>query len=292
MRIGFMMRNDPERIRFAKNNGFKSLELMVSPNDDFWPGSPDWEAKARDVAETCKVEGLRISCLASFYVNHLDGPDVEKNAQLVRDAIALAKVMHVGVVAGFAGKKMDAPLEDSLPLYKEVWREHSKLAADNGIKIAFEHCPMGPYHQPPGGNNCMCTPQMWEAGFNAIPGDAIGLEWDPSHLVCMFIDPVESIRRFGSRIYHVHAKDAKVHKDLLARDGVWSRGAIEHCFPGLGDTDWAACVKELLRQGYTSDMNIEGWHDGVYRNFDDGPRREDEGLIISLRWLEQFVVQD
>jgi sugar phosphate isomerase/epimerase len=133
---------------------------------------------------------------------------------------------------------------------------------------------------------------MWEACFDAVGSEALGLEWDPSHLICMFIDPVQSLRRFGSRVYHVHAKDAKVHRDLLARNGTWSPMTIEHCFAGLGDTDWGACIKEMRRQGYNGDLNIEGWHDDVFRNRKNGPQREDEGLVISLRYLERFVVQD
>ncbi|MDP8217356.1 MAG: hypothetical protein P9M03_01385, partial [Candidatus Theseobacter exili] len=65
----------------------------------------------------------------------------------------------------------------------------------------------------------------------------------------------------------------------------------EHCFPGLGDTAWNLCIKELIRQGYSGDLNIEGWHDLVYRNTEER-KKEDDGLIISFRHLEQFVVQD
>ncbi len=291
MRIGFMMRHDRERMEFAKKAGFRSVEFMVNPDNEFWPGKPDWQQKARDAKGEFDSFGLRISCIASFYVNHLDGPDVEKNHKVVRDTIALAKEMGVRVVAGFAGRKLDAPLEESVPLFKDVWTGHAKAAEDNGIKIAFEHCPMGPYNQPPGGMNCVATPWMWEACFDAVGSDALGLEWDPSHLVCMFIDPLQNLTRFGSRVYHVHAKDAKVHRFLLEREGIWARGVIEHCFAGLGDTDWGACIKELHRQGYTGDLNIEGWHDAVYRNHKDAKQMEDEGLINSLRHLEQFVVQ-
>jgi hypothetical protein len=48
----------------------------------------------------------------------------------------------------------------------------------------------------------------------------------------------------------------------------------------------------MRRQGYEGDLNIEGWHDDVFRDHKDGRRMEDEGLIIGLRCLEQFVVQD
>ncbi|MEP0766343.1 MAG: sugar phosphate isomerase/epimerase [Fimbriimonadia bacterium] len=292
MRIGFIMGFDEGRLKFAKENGFRSAEFAPQTDAPYRPGKPGWERKAKDVRAAFDAAGLRISCIAGFYVNHLDGPDVRAHKKLVRDVILLAEAMKVPVVGGFGGKKLNAPLEDSIPLFKKVWTEHAKFAEDHGVKIAFENCPMGPYHQPPGGNNCMCTPWMWEACFDAVGSNALGLEWDPSHLICMFIDPVQTLRKFGSRVYHVHAKDAKVNRDLLAANGVWSAGAIEHCFPGLGDTDWAECIKELRRQGYHGDLNIEGWHDAVYRDHPRGRKMEDEGLIIGLRHLEQFVVQD
>jgi hypothetical protein len=60
----------------------------------------------------------------------------------------------------------------------------------------------------------------------------------------------------------------------------------------------------LFRASYDSDLNIEGWHDPVYRDHDAlppadiklsttnrqaGQKLEDAGLLIAKRWLEQFV---
>ena len=127
--------------------------------------------------------------------------------------------------------------------------------------------------------------------LNLDHSEVIGLEWDPSHLICMFIDPVANLRKFGKRVYHVHAKDAHVNRDLLSQYGIWHPGVIEHCFAGFGDTDWNLCIKELLRQGYQGDLNIEGWHDSVYRDTENR-KLEDTGLILSFKYLSQFVVQD
>lgn len=287
MRIGFMMDYNRERMEFAKRQGFRSVELMVAPENGYFPGDPGWEGKADEVKAAFAAEDLRISCLAGFYVNHMDPAQEATNKEKTRGNILLAERMGVGVVAGFSGRILDEPLEASLPKFKEIWGEHAKFAEDHGIKIAFENCPMGQFCLPVGGNNMMCTPDMWEKAFNEVPSPALGLEWDPSHLICLFIDPAPTIKRFGKKIYHVHAKDAHIDRELMNRMGVWYPGAAEHCMPGVGDTDWAICIKELLRQGYTSDLNIEGWHDAVY----SGPR-EDEGLIIALRKLEQYVVQD
>lgn len=292
MRIGFMMGHDKERMQFAQESGFRSAELQVKLADPFFPGQPDWQQKADEMKADFDAHGLRTSCLAGFYVNHLD-PDAAENAQkLVRGSIELAERIGTPVVAGFAGKLRDEALEKSIPKFKEVWTPHAKFAEDHGVKIAFENCPMGWHHLPPNGNNCMCTPLMWEAGFNEVGSDALGLEWDPSHLIGLLIDPIANLRTWGKRVYHVHAKDAHTNQDLLARNGIFAPGTCEHCFPGLGDTDWGLAIKELLRQGYDNDLNIEGWHDQVFRGDEPGSQNEDTGLLISLKHLSQFVVQD
>jgi sugar phosphate isomerase/epimerase len=290
MKIGFMMAYDKERMLFAKDNGFGSAELRVNLDDEFFPGQPDWEKKAEEMKAAFDARGLRISCLAAFYGNHFDPGYAETGHKLVRGSIELAEKIGTPAVAGFSGKlPIDVKLEDNLPKFKEVWAEHARFAEDHGVKIAFEHCPMGWYHMPPGGNNCMCTPWMWERGFNEVGSDALGLEWDPSHLIGLLIDPVQSLREFGDRVHHVHAKDAHVHPEMLGKYGLFAPGVCEHCFVGLGDTNWGLCIKELVRHGYDNDLNIEGWHDQVYRDRKDGAKLEDHGLLISLKHLSQFV---
>jgi sugar phosphate isomerase/epimerase len=70
----------------------------------------------------------------------------------------------------------------------------------------------------------------------------------------------------------------------------------EHRFPGLGSCDWGQIVHELLRAGYDSDINVEGWHDPVFRNHAPdatsplrGRRLEDAGLDVARRTLEHYV---
>lgn len=308
MRVGFMSGYDPERIAFATQSGFGSVELMTPPGTDYLPGQADWQTKAARVKDAYARANLRISCIAGFYVNHMNPAKAEEFKTHTRAVIDLAKFLGVPVVAGFAGRLVDKPamdgigrmleqpLEDSVEPFKAIWGEHARYAEDRGIKIAFENCPMGNCHLPPGGNNCMCTPAMWEKCFDAVPSPALGLEWDPSHLICQMIDPIENLRTFGRKIYHVHAKDAKVNRWAIARYGIYAHGSIEHCHVGLGDTDWSQVVKELVRAGYTGDLNIEGWHDEVFRNRrvnrgedPNGPKYEDWGLLISLKHLNQFV---
>ena len=294
MRIGFMAAHDPERIKFLKRNGFGCVELMIKPETEYLPGHDGWQDKAAKVRTEFTEAGIRISCIAGFYLNHMDADAAvaKRLHEHVRNTITLAHQLGVKVVAGFAGRIMGQPLEESLPKFKEIWSGHAKFAEDNGVKIAFEHCPMGTYNSTfgPRANNCICTPAMWERCFNEVPSSALGLEWDASHLVCMLIDPIENLRTWGSKVFHVHAKDAKINWDVVRRHGLYHPDATEHCFVSLGDTNWALAVKELIRVGYDNDLNVEGWHDRVYRDDEKtGSKREDLGLRMSLRYLSPFV---
>jgi sugar phosphate isomerase/epimerase len=293
MRVGFLTRYDEERIRFARANGLNSIELLVGPEADFLPPAMGWKERAAGVKGAYDAAGIRISAIGGFYVNHMDNDSVaaKRHYEQVHNAILLAEAMGVRVVAGFAGRLVNEPLEASLSLFKILWSEHASFAADHGVKIAFEHCPMGAFHSPFGGINCICTVAMWERCFNEVPSDALGLEWDASHLVCQCADPVANLRTWGCKVFHVHAKDAKVDRGIMGRYGIYHPGAIEHCFPGLGHSDWGAIVKELRRAGYHGDLNIEGWHDAVFRNSPEagGPQLEDLGLVIARRHLAQYI---
>ncbi len=299
MRIGFLQRCNDLRIDFAKQVGFKSLELLVNIDSECLPGKDNWQKKADEIKEQFAEADLRISCIGGLYVNHLDEKEADKWAEFTRNVILLAEYMQVPVVAGFGGKLIDRPLEESIEPFKKVWTKHARFAEEHNIKIAFENCPMGTFHLPPGGNNCMCTPLMWEACFEAVGSDALGLEWDPSHLIGLMIDPIENLRAWSSRVYHVHAKDAKVYEFNMKRNGIFATGSVEHCMPGFGDTDWAQVVKELIRGGYRGDLNIEGWHDAVFNNRMESKgipndaniqlQGEDFGLILAYRYLSQFV---
>ena len=48
--------------------------------------------------------------------------------------------------------------------------------------------------------------------------EEFGFNFDPSHLHWQGVDPVEFLRTFGDRIYHVHMKDAVVQ--LNGRSGI------------------------------------------------------------------------
>jgi sugar phosphate isomerase/epimerase len=299
MRVGVLCRED--ELEWAQKLGFRSMHWMRFAESPAAPPHDDWKALAEKFAGEAKDRHIRISAIGAFYQNPLDPKQTDPARAILRRAIDLAAHIGVKTVSGFAGAVIELemnerggnplykPFEDYLPQILAFWEPLARHAAGRGVRIAFENCPQGVWHLPVMHYNIMGQPAMWERLFNQTQCENIGLEWDAAHLLCQFIDPVANIQKFGGRIFHVHAKDAYINRPLLETYGICHPGVAEHRFPGLGHANWAEIVHALLRAGYDSDINIEGWHDPVYRNHDGGPQLEEAGLLIAKKTLEPYV---
>lgn len=279
--------------------GFKSMQWMRFADSNAGPQHAVWKPFAEEFAAGARAHDLGISAIGAYYANPLDPAQTDQAREIFRRAIDVAAHIGVKTVSGFAGAVIETelnarggnpvykPFENHLERTLAFWEPLARLAADKGVRIAFENCPQGAWHLPVMHYNILGQPAMWERFFDATSCENLGLEWDPSHLVCQFIDPVSNIHQFGPRIFHVHAKDAFINRPLLERYGICHPGVAEHRFPGLGQSNWGEIIHALLRAGYDSDLNVEGWHDPVFRN---GERKlESAGLEIARRTLEQFT---
>lgn len=102
---------------------------------------------------------------------------------------------------------------------------------------------------------------------------AFGFNFDPSHFIHQFLDPVEFISEFGDRIWHVHVKDSRVQ--LTGRNSILSshldfgdsRRGWDFVSPGRGDVKWDQIIRALNRIGYDGPLSIE-WEDtGMDREY-------------------------
>ena len=93
----------------------------------------------------------------------------------------------------------------------------------------------------PGGHNIAYSPRIWRRILEEFDG-AIGINYDPSHLVWQMIDQDRFIREFGAHFRHVHAKDLMIDRDGLYEHGIMSEGIGWQIprMPGLGEVDWSA----------------------------------------------------
>lgn len=93
-----------------------------------------------------------------------------------------------------------------------------------------------------------------------------GFNFDPSHLHWQGVDPVQFLRRFPDRIYHVHMKDAITTLD--GRSGILSshlnfgdpRRGWDFRSLGRGGIDFEAIVRALNEIGYRGPLSVE-WED-------------------------------
>ena len=316
MRIGFLTDGNLERLDWAREKGFGSIAWNRFETSGAGPHVENWRRFAEQLAGEASSRKLRISAIGALYKNPLDPAQSDFARSVFLRAIEVAAHLGVRTVAGFPGAVIELerhpkgdnpvykPFENFMPQLLAFWEPIARAAADQGVRIAFEHCPMAPYHLPIMGFNMLAQPAMWERLFNETKCENLGIEWDASHLICQFIDPVANIHKFGSRIFHVHAKDAFINRQLLEMYGICHAGVAEHRFPGLGQSNWGEIVHALLRVGYDSDLNIEGWHDPVFRDHEAAPpidiqlartdrqagqKLENAGLLIARKTLEQFV---
>src|SRR6516225_7174566 len=117
---------------------------------------------------------------------------------------AIAARLGVNLVNTFIGRDPLRSVEDNWPLFRAVWPDIVRHAESRGVRIGLENCPMlFSKDEWPGGKNLAVSPAIWNAVFREIPSPNLGLNYDPSHLIWLHIDPVRCIRDFGSRIVHV-----------------------------------------------------------------------------------------
>ena len=70
-------------------------------------------------------------------------------------------------------------------------------------------------------------------------------------------------REAGKRADH----RLKGRADRIRRRGILGAAPVGyHRTPGFGDSDWTAIISELRRVGFEGSIDIEGWHDPVYRD--------------------------
>jgi sugar phosphate isomerase/epimerase len=106
-----------------------------------------------------------------------------------------------------------------------------------------------------------------QRALDALDGHPnFGFNFDPSHFIHQFVDPVLFIDEFADRIFHVHVKDSRVQ--LNGRNSILSshldfgdpRRGWDFVSPGRGDVEWDPIIRALNRIGYQGPLSIE-WED-------------------------------
>lgn len=242
-----------------------------------------------EIHATLDQHNIQISSLA-YYPNPLHA-DTDHRAMVIdhlKEVIVAAQTLDVPIVGTFVGRDKSKPVEANLEEFGKVWPPIVKFAADHGIKIAIENCPMiFSNDEWPGGDNLAITPHVWRQMFEILPDDNFGLNLDPSHLVWQMIDYERVVYDFADRIFHAHAKDMRIDREQLYQRGVMSLGMGWQVprLPGLGEVDWSKFIGALYAVGYDYVCSIE--HED--RAFEGTEELVKRGLLIARDVLSPYL---
>jgi len=97
------------------------------------------------------------------------------------------------------------------------------------------------------------------------------------------IDPIPQLRKWVNKIFHLHGKCATIRWDVVREHGIGGPHPFAfHRTPGFGDCNWTDVISELRLGGFTGSIDIEGWHDPVYRD-----TLEMTGQVHGLNYLKR-----
>jgi len=194
----------------------------------------------------------------------------QRAAQEMMNTARAARKLGVGVVNGFTGSSIwhlvyDFPpvprsmIDDGYKLLAERWNPILDVFQECGIKFALEVHP----------TEIAFDIYSAELALKALDHrEEFGFNFDPSHLIWQGVDPVEFIRAFPDRIYHVHMKDAAV--TLNGRTGILSshlpfgdpRRGWDFRSVGRGGVRFEEVIRALNAAGYPQDMPLSvEWED-------------------------------
>ena len=276
---------------WAAAHGYRALEVAAWPGD---PGRP-WEAShlAPDTGEVLARHGLTVSAVA--YYENLLHHDPDERARIhdhLRRCVDDAAALGCPLVGTFIGRDITRTVADNLRLAEDLLPPLVAYARDRGVVFVVENCPMEGWHPDGYPANLAYSPELWR--WMATLG--FFLNFDPSHLVWLGIDPVAALAENLGLVKHVQAKDVQVDPAARNRFGVfgqvidkpsaWTSGWWRYRVPGRGDVDWSGLLDVLYEGGYDGYVSVEH-EDPVWSGT---PERVRQGLEIAHRTLAPLIV--
>jgi sugar phosphate isomerase/epimerase len=287
-----------EVLAFANAEGFACVELMCWPKgkaERRYAGVTHVDVGAFDEVAATRVltllqeHGVSISGLG-YYPNPLapDPGEAKVYVEHLQDVMRAAKLLGVTRVNTFVGRDWTKTVDAQWTRFLDTWRPLVACAEQQGVRIGIENCPMlFSGDEWPGGKNLATTPAIWRRMFTDVPSSSFGLNFDPSHFVWQQMDYLKPLREFRERIFHVHAKDARLDRERLDDVGIMATPLEFHRpkLPGLGEVNWGRFFSVLTDTGYEGPVCVEVED----RAYEGSLEARQDALRQSLRYLQNFA---
>lgn len=289
--------------------GVQAVELGAGG----YPGSAHLDVKGmlEDDAKVQEVKNLAAKYNLEIGAIACHGNPVHPNKEIAEDfhnqfvdAVLVAEKLGVETIVTFSGcpgdyegaklpnwvtcawptdfqEVLDYQWNDVLIPY---WKETAAFAESHGVnKIALEMHP----------GFCVYNPASLLKLREAVGGDVIGANFDPSHLFWQGINPVSAIKAMKGSIHHFHAKDTKIDAINTAVNGVLDTGSYGSLADrswlfrtvgyGHGMAEWKDIISTLKMIGYDGLISIE---------HEDALMSVDEGMIKAVEFLKDVIIYE
>ena len=186
----------------------------------------------------------------------------------MKNTARAAQKFGVEVVNGFTGSSIwhllysfppvpENMIEEVFAQFADRWHPILDVFGECGVRFALE------VHPTEIAFDIHTTHRALEAIGHR---EEFGFNFDPSHLIWQGVDPVEFIREFSDRIYHVHIKDAIVTLD--GRSGILGshlnfgdpKRGWDFRSPGRGGVNFEEIIRALNVANYQGPLSVE-WED-------------------------------
>ncbi len=257
---------------WARDHGFSVLDVG---------------ADARDVLPVTRA-GLSVGSVDLHNWSGLFCPDATRRAAAVKaNAQLIAEAGEAGAKNFFLvilPENPDLPRSQNFGFAVESLGALVPVLEKVGGRVVLEGWP--------GPGVLACTPETVRALFREIPSPALGLNYDPSHLIRMGIDPLRFLKEFVARVGHVHGKDCAVlpndvYEYGMEQPATWKpspdfgAAAWRYTIPGQGGTNWTEVLRILKANDYAGAVSIE-LEDRDFNGSDEGEQR---GLLMGAQFL-------
>jgi len=261
-------------LKWAKGNGLGVIDV-----------GGDADVIGKKIADA----GLKIGTADLRNWRELISPDTGKRAEAVAKNGEYIKAATAAGARNFfvvmLPEKAELPRKENFRYMVESLAALAPVLEKHGGRMVMEGWP-GP------GALC-CTPETLRATFREVPSKAMGINYDPSHLIRMGIDPVRFLEEFADRVYHVHGKDAEILTENQYEYGSEQPGTFRdamgfggwhwrYTIPGHGQMRWTKAFEILQGKGYAGAVCVE-LEDQSFNGTAEGER---QGILAGAKFLE------
>jgi sugar phosphate isomerase/epimerase len=276
----------PQKLAFATATGY---EGVVIPLDQFFDPDKLADTQIDQIISTSRETGARIISIECMWgINHIE-PDPTKranaNARFIR-CIELAHRLGCKFVGTFSGGMPGATGEHQA-------RELAQVVNEKYVPVLDKYDMHMGWENYPTAENFATVPELYEKIFELVPSHRLGLEYDPSHFVRQYVDPIATAWRFRDRIFASHAKDTEIIEPVLQQVGIHGKGWWRYRIPGQGVLNWARFITVLLQAGFHGGLAVEHeddfWDLPNTEHQPDFPQERKDGFILAYRFLRMYL---